>query len=103
MGSAWHGSASETSAQHPDLLALDQVEIDVGAETGFGRGVDEAVAVDGDVFGEAVFLHCVRQQDLEEFGVADRHDDMEVGDIVSELPPWCTSKFMRKASARWAV
>src|SRR5437899_10053148 len=48
------------SAQHPDFLSLDQVEVDVGTEAGLGRGVDESVALDGDVFGEAVFLHCVR-------------------------------------------
>src|SRR5215471_17661550 len=70
------------SAQHPDLLAFDQVEIDLGAEAGFARRVDETVAVDGDVFGEAVFLHRVRQQHLEEFGIADRHDHVEIGDIV---------------------
>src|SRR5437899_5518921 len=52
---------SNLSAQNPDLFALDQVEIDVGAEAGFGRGVDETVAVEDDVVDEAVFLHGVRQ------------------------------------------
>ncbi len=50
---------SYASAQHTDLLPFDQGEIDLGAEAGGGRGVDEAVAVDGDVLGETVFLHRV--------------------------------------------
>src|SRR4051812_2378012 len=32
------------SAEHADLLALDQLEVDLGAEPRFGRGVDEAIA-----------------------------------------------------------
>ena len=50
----------EPSAQHSDLLFLDQFEIDLGTETGLGRRVDEAVAVDRDVMGQPVFLHfCI--------------------------------------------
>jgi len=52
-------ASSYASAQHTHLLSFDQGEIDLGAEAGGGRGVDEAVAVDGDVFSEAVFLHRV--------------------------------------------
>ena len=52
---------ASASTEHADLIAFDQIEIDVGAEAGLGGGVDEAVAVDGDLIGEAVFLHCVRQ------------------------------------------
>src|SRR5262249_55410505 len=70
------------SAQHPDLLSLNEFEIDMGAEAGLGRGVDEAVAIDGDVFGKTIFLHCVRQQLLEKFGVRERNDHMQVGVVV---------------------
>ena len=49
------------SAQQADLLALDQLKIDVRAEAGLAGCVDNAVAVDGDVLGEPVFLHRVGQ------------------------------------------
>ena len=73
------------SAQYPDLLSLDQLKIDPGAEAGLGGCVHEAVAVDGDVLGEPVFLHRVRQQYFEELGVPGRHDDVQIGDVVQRV------------------
>src|SRR5215208_594598 len=37
--------AGVRSGQNPDLLLLDQIEIDLGAEAGAGRGVDIALLV----------------------------------------------------------
>ncbi len=71
-----------SSAQHPDFFALDQLEIDLGAEARSGRRMDKAVAIDRDILRQSVFLHRVGQQHLEELGVADRHDDMQIGEIV---------------------
>ena len=47
--------------------------------------MDEAVAIDGDILGEPVFLHRVRQQNFEELGVPDRHDHVQIGDVVQRV------------------
>ena len=63
----WRGCSTDAAgvplllAQYGDLFPFDQLEIDFCAEAGFRGGVDEAVAVDGDVFGKTIFLHRVGQ------------------------------------------
>src|SRR6266571_8691837 len=69
------------SAQHPEFGALYQLKIDGGAETGAARSMNKPLAVDRDLLGEPVFLHRIGQQHLEQLGVPDRHDDVQVGDI----------------------
>ena len=50
----------------------------------FGH-MHHAVAADDDVLLQPVLLRAVGQQHLEELGVADRGDDMEVGDVVQRI------------------
>src|SRR5262249_14424908 len=47
----------DRSTQDPELLALDQFEVDFGTEARLSRRMDETVRIDSDVLGEAVFLH----------------------------------------------
>ena len=44
------------SGEHRELSALDQVEVDVGAEAGARRRMDETLGIDLDVQGKTVFL-----------------------------------------------
>src|SRR5262245_9258554 len=55
-------TAPEGSAQHRDLLALDQREVDVGPEAGRVHRIHEPLAVHLDVLREAVLLRGGREQ-----------------------------------------
>src|SRR5262245_7499682 len=65
------------SAQHGDLLAVDQREVDVGPEAGRVHRVHEPLAVHLDVLRETVLLRGGREQHLEELAVLDRHDHVQ--------------------------
>src|SRR5205807_7210132 len=86
MISSWSRTAGSTSlAQHRRLLALDQRKIDRRAEARAGGRVHQAACVDSDVLLEPVLLRAVGQQHLEEFAVLDRHDHVQVGEIVERI------------------
>src|SRR5215510_67226 len=55
-----------SSAQHRDLLALDQREVDAGSKARRVHGVHQPLAVDLDVLREAVLLRGSGEQHLEE-------------------------------------
>src|SRR5690606_26890474 len=72
-------------AEYLDLVAFDQGEIDLRSQSWPVEGVDETLAVDGDVVHQPVFLRPFGQQHLEELGVPGRHDDMQIGDVVERV------------------
>ena len=68
-----------------DLVALDQVEVDLDAEAGGHRCVDVALGIDLNVLDEAVLLCGRRQQNFEPLAVEDRRADVQVGDVVERV------------------
>src|SRR5216683_1637859 len=73
---------AQSSGQHGNLLALDQLEIDGGAQAWSIGNMHQPVAANDNILFQAVFLRRVGQQDLEELGVSERGDDVQVGDVV---------------------
>ena len=72
--------------QNGELVAQDQVEIDLDTEPGAGRSVDQSLRIDADVRDESVAMRWFRQQDLEEFAIANRRGDVQAGDVVERIP-----------------
>src|SRR5262245_18329959 len=73
------------SGDDGDLLALDQLEIDGGTQARPTGHVDQPVAADHDILLQAVLLRRIGQQDLEELGVPERGDDVQVGYVVQRV------------------
>jgi hypothetical protein len=61
VGSGKSVGSDFSLGQHADFSAFDERQIYMGAEAGFGRSMDETVAVYRDVVDKSVFLHCIRQ------------------------------------------
>src|SRR4026207_939751 len=79
----WSNRTERTGlGQNGGLLPLDQREVDRGGAPRAVHRVHVAALVDLDVLREAVLLRPRGQQHLEELAVLDRHDDVEVGDVV---------------------
>src|SRR5216684_4936570 len=71
---------AQSSGQHGNLLALDQLEIDGGAQAWSIGHMYQPVAANHNILFQAVFLRRIGQQNLEELGISERGDDVQVGD-----------------------
>src|SRR5215467_7416425 len=74
MGAPQQEDPNPWSGKNRRLSAVDQVEVDCGAEARSFEGVDHPLAVHLDVLRQAVLLSAGRQQHLEHLAVLDGHD-----------------------------
>src|SRR5215472_17937821 len=73
------------SAQLCDLLALDEIEVDLGTDTRLSRAMGKAVFVDRNVVQEPVLVRAVRQEDFEVGRVADGASEVKLRHVVERV------------------
>src|SRR5262245_2259395 len=73
------------SAQAGHGLALDQREIDLGADARGGRAMRQAVLVDHDIILEPILVRAVRQQHFEIGRVVNRAGEMQLCHVVQRI------------------